>query len=186
MPHRVHCSMQPTLRRTALQQLLFVSGGASLVLVSDQATKILVRQFLTYGETVSVIPKCFNITYRLNQGIAFSFFSTVNAAPYIFSFVAAIAVVFIGVMAYRHQNLPRKVITSFGLIAGGALGNMIDRIMPPHKVLDFIDCYAGSYHWPAFNIADSAICIGAGLLMLAAFTDPQAFSQQKVSSETSS
>lgn len=186
MPIQVLCGMQSTFRRTALQQLIFVAGSALAVLAFDQATKAIVRTYVACGETVSVIPGCFNITYRLNQGIAFSFFSTVNTAHYIFSFVAALAVVFIGWMAYRHKNLPLKVIFSFGLVAGGAAGNMIDRIMEPHKVLDFIDWYAGSYHWPAFNIADSAICIGAVLLMLAAFTDPQAFSQQKASCEKAS
>jgi signal peptidase II len=174
--------MQNTSRRTALQQLGFVVGAAILVLVSDQVTKACIRRFVAYGESLSVIPGCFNITHRLNQGIAFSFFSNVNAAPYIFSAVAVLAVIFIGWLAYRHTDLPVKVILALGLVAGGALGNMIDRILPPHKVLDFVDWYVGNYHWPAFNIADSAICVGAALLVLAAFTDPQAFSRQKTSS----
>lgn len=174
--------MQNTSRRTALQQFCCVAGAAILVLVSDQVTKTGIRRFVAYGESVSIIPGCFNITHRLNQGIAFSFFSNVNAAPYIFSFVAVLAVMFIGWLAYRHRDLPVKVVLGLGLVAGGAAGNMIDRILPPHKVLDFVDWYVGQYHWPAFNIADSTICIGAALLVLAAFTDPQAFSGQKASS----
>lgn len=157
------------------QRMVFAVTAIAIVL-TDQATKSGIRMTLEEGQWRSVIPGFMGLTYRLNQGIAFSFFHTVNAAPIVFSLIALAAVVGMCWLVYRHPRLPGKVITALGMIAGGAAGNMIDRITPPHKVLDFIDCYINGWHWPAFNIADSAICIGAGLLILSSFTDPQAFS----------
>ena len=169
------------------QRVMFLTGLIVTVL-ADQISKLYIRISVPEGAWRNIIPGCVAITHRLNQGIALSFFHHINAAPVIFSLIALGAVGFITWLVIRHPMLPRKVIIALGLIGGGAAGNMIDRIIPPHKVVDFIDCYAGTLHWPAFNIADSAICIGAGLLVLASFTDPQAFSRPAssppVSSET--
>jgi len=123
----------------------------------------------------SLIPGCLQLTHRRNPGIAFSLFHSQAWAPIVFGLIAAAAVVFIARLVWRSAALPGVVAVALGLVAGGAAGNLIDRILPPHTVVDFIDCYLGAYHWPAFNIADSAICVGAGLLLLTSITHPHAF-----------
>ena len=150
---------------------------AAAALAADQASKAWVRAIAAHeGHIRDVIPGCFALVYRTNPGIAFSLFRSVKAAPFIFSLVSLAAVAFVAWTLCRYRCLPYKILLALGAIAGGALGNMIDRLVPPHRVLDFIDWYIGACHWPAFNIADSAICIGACLLVLASFTDPHAFS----------
>ncbi|RLD10283.1 MAG: signal peptidase II [Chlamydiae bacterium] len=147
------------------------------VVAVDQLTKLWVRHALpTDYHKIEVITNHLDFIHRKNSGIAFSMFASAKFAPFIFAALSLIAVVFILWTIYKNNNLPVKVIVALGAIAGGATGNLIDRIIPPHKVIDFIDCFVGQWHWPAFNIADSAICIGAFLLIIASFTDPNSFS----------
>jgi len=162
-------------------RLRLIAAGAvmAFVLTTDRVTKLVVlARFRFEGETVTAIPGFLSFTYRRNPGSAFSMFHSVPAAPVILTLIALAAVTFIGWLLWRQRNLPMKIVAGLGAIAGGAIGNCIDRVFHPHTVVDFIDCFAGAWHWPAFNIADSAICIGAGLLVLASFTDPAAFSRQ--------
>lgn len=150
---------------------------AALILAADQVSKQLVLAFLPYeGAAHPVIPGFLNLVHRRNPGIAFSLFHSWRGAPFFFAAFAIVAVVVIAAILWRYRDLPSKVTIALGLIAGGALGNVLDRLRPPFMVFDFIDCYLGSAHWPAFNLADSAICVGATLLVIASFTDPQAFS----------
>jgi len=152
------------------------AGVVALAVVAlDQLTKCWVRHALPHEMTRDVIPGLFALTHRLNPGVAFSMFHSVKAAPVIFSIISAAAIAFIAWLLTRHPALPLKVVIAFGMVAGGAAGNLVDRILPPHRVVDFLDFYIGTRHWPAFNIADTAICIAAGLLILASFTDPRAF-----------
>jgi len=153
----------------------WASAATLGVVVLDQASKAWLRHFLPHeGGLFTLVPGCLQLTHRLNPGIAFSLFHGQAWAPVVFSVVAVVAVMVIAWLLWRSTALPGYMATAFGLIAGGALGNLCDRLHPPYMVLDFIDCYLGQYHWPAFNVADSAICIGVGLLILANFTHPDA------------
>jgi len=156
----------------------FIAGLISLAVVAaDQLTKIWVRKSLPTADIrIEIISNHLDFIHRKNPGIAFSLFASAKYAPVIFAALSVVAVVFILWMIYKNKNLPGKVLIALAAIAGGAVGNLIDRIIPPHKVIDFIDFYVGQWHWPAFNIADSSICIGAFLLIISTFTDPDSFS----------
>ena len=160
-----------------MKQIILTSSVFFVSLLSDYFSKLWLLGFLPYqGQQREIIKDFFMIVNRRNPGIAFSFFQNLKFAPVIFSVVAIAAVIFIARMICIHKNLPYKILIGLGLIASGAVGNTIDRILPPHQVLDFLDFYYSTYHWPAFNIADSAICIGAALLILSTFINPHAFS----------
>ena len=146
------------------------------VIAADQLSKIWVRYALpTTAHQIEIIGNHLDFIHRKNPGIAFSMFASAKYAPVIFASLSVVAIAFILWMIYKNEKLPHKVLIALGAISGGAIGNLIDRIIPPHKVIDFIDFYVGQWHWPAFNIADSSICIGAFLLIIASFTDPDSF-----------
>lgn len=141
---------------------LSVSG---LIILFDQLTKYLANRDLIYAEPVAVLPS-FNLTLLYNRGAAFSFLSDESGwQRWFFIAVALIAVVFI-VHWLRKLDADQRW-TAFGLalILGGAVGNLIDRLWHGH-VVDFIQIYYRDFYWPAFNIADSAITVGAVLLIL--------------------
>lgn len=141
--------------------LLWVS---SVVIVLDQLTKAIIAATLTLHQSIEVIPGLLNITYIRNPGAAFGLFREGGvfglALLLVLSFVALIVVV------YLYRGTGNKV-TAFALslVAGGAIGNLIDRVRFG-EVVDFLDFYIGPYHWPAFNIADSAITIGVTVTIL--------------------
>ncbi len=119
----------------------------------------------------------FNLVYVENRGAAFSFLADVDSPFRHYFFVGVSIAAVIGLTCYfflcRRDMGEKKAAVALGLIAGGAVGNLIDRIRLG-AVTDFLDCYYNSWHWPAFNVADSAICVGAALLVLFGF-----FSSQK-------
>jgi signal peptidase II len=140
---------------------LKLTAIAGLVIIFDQITKAVIRNTLTLYHSITVIPGFFNITHILNPGGAFGFMA--NKSPFLrnllFILLSSLAICLI---FYLYKNTPKKyylLSTCFALILGGALGNLIDRIRFG-KVVDFLDFYIGSYHWPAFNVADSAITVG--------------------------
>ena len=138
---------------------LFLIAG--FILLADQATKLLIVNKLTIYQTISVIDGFFNITYVLNPGGAFGFLAGQNEMirGIVFLFISSVALV---VIFYFYMTTPKSFLMlsiGFALIFGGALGNLLDRIRMG-KVVDFLDFYIGSVHWPAFNVADSAICVG--------------------------
>lgn len=138
---------------------------ALTVLVLDQLTKYWATATLMKG-SVPVTP-FFKFTLVHNTGAAFGFMS--NASGWqnmFFMIVAALASVLIVIMLWRLQD--RWTGTGLALILGGAVGNLVDRALHGY-VIDFLDVYYGAWHWPAFNIADSAITIGAVLLVIDAF-----------------
>ena len=143
--------------------LLAVSAG---VLVVDQATKIYVDRSMQLYQSITVIDHFFNITYLRNKGAAFSFLATASAwrLPF-FILVSTIALVVIAVVFRRLR--PDQPFTAFSLalIFSGALGNLIDRVRLG-EVIDFLDVHWYTHHWPAFNVADSAICVGVFLLAI--------------------
>lgn len=135
---------------------------SALAIVIDQITKQLVVRHLEWFDSVPVLPH-FNLVHMRNTGAAFSMFA--DASPYVF--IALGIAVTIGIMFWLRRN-PRGqtlVAIALSLILGGALGNVIDRATRGY-VVDFIDFYVGDWHFAAFNVADSAISVGAGLLIL--------------------
>ena len=134
---------------------------SSVVVLLDQGTKYWITRSLTYYQEVKVIPGFFNLVYIHNPGGAFGIFAKNQGNLQSLIFIA-IAIAAMGLVLYLYRNTPSEYpVLSIGLalIFGGAMGNMIDRIRLG-KVIDFIDLYVSSLHWPAFNIADSAITIG--------------------------
>ena len=150
---------------------LWLSG---LVLVLDQASKWIMTSWLSLYETVAVMP-FFNLTMAHNTGAAFSFLAQAGGwQRWFFAAVAAIVSVVLLVWLKRLTATAKLEAVSISLILGGAIGNLVDRISLGY-VVDFLDFYNyyGSYHFPAFNIADSAICIGAVLLIIDGFGHKQ-------------
>jgi signal peptidase II len=144
---------------------LWVGSIIGIVLVIDQLTKYVIEKRVRLYEIITVIPGFFNITHVRNKGAAFSLFS---GAPGAFRsvFFTSVSLVAIAVIAmFIKKTRERLLIVSFSLIAGGALGNLIDRVRYG-EVVDFIQWYVKSWYWPSFNVADSAISIGVTLLAI--------------------
>ena len=142
-------------------------GIALVVVLLDQASKIMMSQFLLYGQS-ETITSYFNLVMVYNKGAAFSFLSDQPGwQGYFFTAVSVIASLFILWMLRRNPT-QRLFCWSLALILGGAVGNLIDRIAYGH-VIDFLDFHVGGWHWPAFNVADSAITVGAILFVLDEF-----------------
>ena len=141
-------------------------GIASAITILDQLSKFIVQQKLDLGQTIPVIPSFFNLTHVLNPGAAFGFLSGASAAfrgPF-FITISVLAVLFILYYRSRHRGMGLLPSVALALILGGALGNLIDRVRLG-MVVDFLDFYYRSYHWPAFNLADSAITVGVALMV---------------------
>jgi signal peptidase II len=134
------------------------------VLVFDQITKWWVQAVLPPYERVAVLP-VFNLTLVFNPGAAFSFLSNAGGWQRWF-FIGLASVISIGLIVWlvRLSRGERLLATGLALVIGGAIGNLVDRILLGH-VVDFLDFHAAGYHWPAFNLADSAITVGVGLLL---------------------
>lgn len=137
----------------------------SLVVVAlDQAAKYLADAMLELHRPVAVLP-LLNLTLSYNTGAAFSFLS--GAGGWQRWFFAALAVVVVAVIVIWMSRLPRRdrwLAAALALIAGGAVGNLIDRLIHGY-VVDFIDVYYSHWHWPTFNLADSAITVGVSILI---------------------
>ena len=139
-----------------------------LVIVFDQASKWLMVSWLSLYETVVVMPY-FNLTMAHNEGAAFSFLAQAGGwQRWFFIGLALIISTLLLVWLAKLKPTEKLEAISLSLILGGAIGNVIDRISYGY-VVDFIDLYIGQNHWPVFNIADSAICIGAILLIADSF-----------------
>jgi signal peptidase II len=135
---------------------------SALVIFVDQVTKQLVVKHLAWFEVMPLLPH-FNFVYMKNTGAAFSMFTAAPASV----FVALGVAVSVGIIIWMRRNPAGQtlVATALALILGGALGNVIDRATRGF-VVDFIDFYVGNWHFAAFNVADSAITLGAGLMVL--------------------
>ena len=143
---------------------LVVIAGAVILL--DQFTKGLILRYLPFNNNISVIDGFFHITHIHNPGGAFGLMANLNPAlrSIIFLFISSLAV---GLIFYFYQKTPAQyswLAAAFALIFGGAIGNLIDRIRFG-IVVDFLDFFVGNLHWPAFNIADSAISVGIGIFL---------------------
>lgn len=136
-----------------------------VVLVLDVWTKMLVLQRLALHEAITVIPDFFQIVHVRNTGAAFGLGANASSkiVPILLNGGAIIVFCVVVVYALRSAVTDRVLQTGLHLILGGAIGNLLDRFRFGY-VVDFLDVYIGRHHWPAFNVADSAICIGIALL----------------------
>lgn len=140
---------------------------ASGILVLDQLTKWAILSRFSYDTMVTVIPGLFSLVRVENRGIAFGFLSGVSSGI-AFAVILAVSIAALAVVCYLlWKTAPgaRRSSLALALILGGAAGNFVDRVVRG-SVVDFLDFYFRSYHWPAFNVADSAIVVGAGLLLM--------------------
>ncbi|MEN8190414.1 MAG: signal peptidase II [Thermodesulfobacteriota bacterium] len=146
-------------------RLLFLAIG---VVGLDQLTKKWVVDSFALYESREIFPGFFNLTYLTNKGAAFGFLAGVDSAwrHWFFIVVATVALVVLTYAWFRLRHIHRLYPVALALIGGGAVGNLIDRVRLG-SVVDFLDVYVGTYHWPAFNVADSAITIGVGVFILA-------------------
>ena len=138
-----------------------------LVVVLDQASKAMVRRALTLHESINIVPGLLDFTHVRNSGAAFGFLNAVDF-PFKTTVIAVVATVaLVGVALYTARLAHDQLIARFGLalIIGGAGGNLIDRLIAG-SVVDFVDVYWHSWHFWAFNVADSAISIGLGVMIL--------------------
>ena len=135
------------------------------IISSDQWTKHRVQERLPFHQTVEVVPGFFNLTHVRNPGGAFGIFGRERGGLGSLLFVAfsLLAVGVLLVLLVKVKEGEKTYSLSYSLILSGAVGNLIDRIRYG-EVIDFLDFHLFSFHWPAFNIADSAICIGIGLM----------------------
>ena len=163
MPSSLFDSDKSDSKYGSYKKLAVISG---LVIIIDQITKILILKNLPLFHSVTIIPGFFNITHIHNPGGAFGFMAhqDSNFRNFLFILLASVAV---GIIFYFYKNTNRThpfLASGFALILGGAIGNLIDRIRFG-KVVDFLDFYVHNHHWPAFNVADSAITIGVTIFI---------------------
>jgi signal peptidase II len=140
---------------------------SSFVLVLDQVTKYWVDKTMTLYQSFELVPHFVRITYVRNTGAAFGFLAGDRSTVRMFFFIL-VSLVAIGCISYLLKTLrpqQKTLLFSLSMILGGAAGNLIDRLRVG-EVTDFIDLHWYQYHWPAFNVADSAITIGVALLFL--------------------
>ncbi len=149
------------------KKVLLLGVTTGLILLLDQITKFYVDSSMRLHESIPVIQGLFSITYVRNPGAAFGFLA--DASPLFRSiFFAAVTVLaIILVVHYIWKSKAKEPFLTFALslILSGAVGNLIDRVRLG-EVIDFLDVYIGSTHWPAFNVADSAISVGAVILFI--------------------
>lgn len=136
--------------------------GIAFLAILDQITKTVVAERIAYGDRIEIIPDFFNLTYVHNTGAAWSLFQDQA------TFLSLISFVVLVVMAFGYRQFVGKstyLKWCYAFLVGGILGNFIDRVKFRY-VIDFLDFYIGDSHWPSFNVADSAICIGVGMYMI--------------------
>lgn len=141
-------------------------------IVADQATKYLIEHHTPEDNVRPVIDGFFDLVHRHNRGVAFSMFADFDAAwtaPLLITFALIVMSVLVWFLVTDRAG-GRRARTGMALILGGAAGNLLDRLQHG-SVIDFLDFYVSSYHWPAFNVADSCIVVGAGLVILELLTD---------------
>ncbi len=151
-------------QRHAMRKYFFLI--AALVVLLDRLTKWAVASNIPLHESVVVIPGLFHLTHVENPGAAFGLFADSSAQWKVGALVSfsVVALVIVSALLWKKSHSLSTTTIGLSLILGGATGNLWDRMVSGH-VVDFLDFYVGSYHWPAFNVADSAIVIGAILLI---------------------
>jgi len=148
------------------RRYLFLAGVVGTIFILDQTTKALIQRTMRLHESIPVVDRLFSLTYIRNAGAAFGLFADHGNALRMAFFVtiSVAAVLFLLTFFAKIPKEARLGRLSVAMVMGGALGNLIDRIRFG-EVVDFLDFYVGSYHWPAFNVADSCISVGVTLLI---------------------
>jgi signal peptidase II len=143
---------------------------ALVIVIVDQISKLAVMNSLRIHESVSVIAGFFNLVHVRNRGMAFGFLNRpdINFGFYLLVAASCVAIVFLLIWFIKLKESDPLTVLALSLIMGGAVGNLIDRLRF-REVVDFLDFYVGDYHWPAFNVADSAITVGAILIGITIF-----------------
>ena len=157
-------------------KVLVTVAVAAVVIVLDQWTKALVVEHMALYETRAIIEGFFSLTYVRNTGAAFGILAGDLSAAVRVPFFLAVSGLAVALLVWFLRGLPAErtvMIAACGGVLGGAVGNMIDRVRLG-EVIDFLDVYVGAYHWPTFNVADSAITVGVILLCIDAFRDDPA------------
>jgi len=165
--------------RNGWYTLAFIALGA---LVADQVTKYVVEKSIEFNTRYVIVPGLFNLTHTSNAGVAFGLGADSTApwmAPLLILFSLAVIVLLVWLLATRRAGGWFGQ-SGLALILGGAAGNVLDRVLR-HSVTDFIDFHLGEHHWYTFNLADSAIVIGAALVVLELFRDWRHPSQERAS-----
>ena len=151
-------------KKSSLQKLAPWLGLAAAIVAADQLSKVAIERVFSYGD-VHPVTGFFNLVLTYNKGAAFSFLASASGWQKQFfiaiGLLASLAIVY---LLARHGT-QRLFSLALAMMLGGAIGNVIDRVIHGH-VIDFLDFHAGGWHWPAFNVADSAIVCGAALLIL--------------------
>lgn len=160
-----------------LKYLILLTVSA-LVIGIDQATKLFIDKVMDLHSSITVVQNFFNITYMRNKGAAFSFLANFSYRIPFFILVSLVAIVVIISVIYKLRPDQKFAALSLSLILSGALGNLIDRVRLG-EVIDFLDAHWYEHHWPAFNVADSAICVGVFLLAIDMYLDEQRQKKQK-------
>ena len=160
--------MQKSLR---LRSVVWAAWVALGVILADRVTKLLVVRGLDLRESIPIIKGFFSLTHLRNPS---GIFGLGPENPLIFTIASFIALLFMAYLFRRLEPQQRAQHVAFGLIMGGAVGNLIDRVFCGERlfrgsVTDFLDFSILDHHWPPFNIADSAITVGVGLFLLSAF-----------------
>ncbi|MFQ6070523.1 MAG: signal peptidase II [Candidatus Aminicenantales bacterium] len=149
------------MRRTVFYYLLIV-----FLLLVDQVTKFAVTKYIRLYQDITIIPGFMNLTNIHNRGAIFGFFSQ-NHNPAVYIILTIASLLALGFVVYFFFKTPfsdRMMKVSLSFILAGAMGNLLDRVLKGY-VVDFIDVYVKSWHWPTFNLADASISIGAVLLV---------------------
>jgi len=166
-------------------RLFYVALSLGLVVV-DQITKYLIDTHMVLHESRGILNGVLQLTYVQNRGAVFGLFNTA-AIPHQALLLSAIGLCALTAVVIFSLRLPASRLlpqTALALVLGGAIGNLIDRIRFGY-VIDFIDAYWGTHHWPMFNAADSAITVGVGLLILDMLREPRAASESAASAGSS-
>jgi signal peptidase II len=138
----------------------------AVIVAFDQLTKFIVDHSMPLHHSIPIIEGFFSLTYVRNTGAAFGIFAgsaELFRRPFLI-LVSVVAIGFIVVMLKRLRDSEKWLVTALAFILGGAIGNLIDRVLYG-EVIDFLDCFWGSYHWPAFNVADSFITVGVTITL---------------------
>ena len=162
-------------RRDYLKKMyLILSVTVVAVVLLDLITKACIDSNMSLHESVVVIGGFLNITYVRNPGAAFSFLATASPGfrSVFFLTVTVLAIILVLYYIAKSKTDESLMIFALSLIMSGALGNFIDRVRLG-EVIDFIDVHLGAYHWPAFNVADSAITVGAFIMLFVLFKRPK-------------
>lgn len=141
-------------------------GATAAVFLLDQVTKAWAVKRLKFGGDIEVIPGLFNLAYATNTGVAFSMFAgNGDAGRWGLSIVAILASALVFYFFWKTPRTDDRILGALALLLAGIIGNVFDRLRLGY-VIDFIDIQFGDWHYPTFNVADIAICTGAGLLIL--------------------